>query len=304
MVGMPLAVSSFACLACLLTIWFVSAEAPKDRWVRYLVRLLLFPILQMAGATLVRISTATSMAKVGNAQAKRKLALSTLFAYQSFMTLFARTMLMSMGSVQDVIIATVIAGVQEFIARSSIVLVDNAVNKHVYRRAFDRKLREEQLEVWAADISGSMAIEHTAILLMGVVELLFLEHVSVINVGGYELTEALIGNSTNATPVFATNATAAAAQCLMSSSLSSAAVAGASSSAASETSRVAAKIFVQFFVEIAVDAFSGTLEVTQGIPIARYWQKMGGLEILEMAMFINFGAMAVVRLVVNIDGSK
>ena len=113
--------------------------------------------------------------------------------------------------------------------------------------------------------------------------------------------EALIGNSTNATPVFATNATAAAAQCLMSSSLSSAAVAGASSSAASETSRVAAKIFVQFFVERAVDAFSGALEVAQGIPIARYWQKMGGLEILEMAMFINCGAMAVMRVFVNID---
>ena len=141
----------------LLALWFVSAEAPEDRWVRYLIRLLIFPMLQMAGATLVRISTATSMAKVGNAQAKKKLALSTLFAYQSFMTLLARTMLMSMGSVQDVIIATVIAGVQEFIARSSIVLLDNAVNKHVYRRAFDRKLREEQLEVWAADICGSMA---------------------------------------------------------------------------------------------------------------------------------------------------
>ena len=46
--------------------------------------------------------------------------------------------------------------------------------------------------------------------------------------------------------------------------------------------------------------FSGALEVAQGIPIARYWQKMGGLEILEMAMFINMGAMAVMRLFVNI----
>ena len=86
----------------------------------------------------------------------------------------------------------------EFIARSSIVLVDNAVNKHVYRRAFDRKLREEQLEVWVA-ISGSMAIEHTAILLMGVVELLFLQHASVINIGGYELEDAMMGSNSTAT---------------------------------------------------------------------------------------------------------
>ena len=124
------------------------------------------------------------MTKVGNATAKKKLYLSLLFCYQSMMTISARTMLMSMGSVHDVIIATVIAGVQEFIARSSIVLIDNFVNKHVYRRAFDRKLREQQLEVWAADICGSMAIEHTAILLMGIVELLFLRHASAINVGG------------------------------------------------------------------------------------------------------------------------
>ena len=58
---------------------------------------------------------------------------------------------------------------------------------------------------------------------------------------------------------------------------------------------------MQFFVELAVDAFSGAIEVAQGIPIARYWQKMGGLEILEMAMFINAGAMALMRLFVNID---
>ena len=121
-----------------------------------------------------------------------------------------------------------------------------------------------------------------AIILMRLVELLFFDYAHIINIGGETFADIV---AVNATVPVVLNST----QCLAHSSTTKTATA----------SRVAVKIFMQFFAELAVDTLSGVSEISQGIPIAHYWKEIGGLAIAEMWCFVNGGALCTMRLFIR-----
>ena len=102
----------------------------------------------------------------------------------------------TVGDSGAVLAATVISGASELLGRSSVVLFDEAIRKHIFKKEPSRRARVAQIEIWTRDVAGTAMLELSLIPCVG-----FMGALSSPQVYGEELSRRNAGSHV-ATAVF------------------------------------------------------------------------------------------------------